>query len=243
MIHILTGMHRSGTSMFSRFMHESGINMGSEFYRDETANKYGHYEDVDFLNLQRKELARAFNGEDYLVYKNFKLSDDFIEKSKKLFNTKTKLNKDADWGWKDPRTTVFVEHWLNIDPDIRFIFLVRKPESVINSLCRLLKTKRSIVEKTKYLNTYIYYNQRILDFIKNQSGKNWVLLSFEDLIANPSSEISKINKQFGLVLDAGLFSKYFDKKVISGSQQIPYLLLQPKLQKARLIHKTLSQYF
>jgi len=229
--------------MFARFMHESGINMGAEFYRDETANKYGHYEDVDFLDLQRKELARAFRGEDYLVYNNFIFSDGFIEQSKKLFEARIKLNKDADWGWKDPRTTVFVEHWLKIDADIRFIFLVRKPESVINSLCKLLKTKRSIVEKNKYLNTYIYYNQRILDFIKNQSDKNWVLLSFEDLIANPILELAKINKQFGLALDAGLFSRYFDEKVISESQQIPYLFLQPKLQKARLVHKALSQYF
>ena len=236
-------MHRSGTSMIARFLHASGVNMGTEFYHDETANKYGHYEDVDFLNLQRRELARAFNGEDYLVQEGFKLSDDFVEQSKNLINLKLKLNHRENWGWKDPRTTVFIEHWLKIEPEIRFIFIVRKPESVINSLCKLLKTKWSYHEKLKYLNTCIYYNQRILNFIKNPANKNWVLLSFEDLVRNPFTGLSKINKQFGLDLEASLFAKQYDEKVISKAQHIPYIFLQSKLQKARLIHKALSQYF
>ncbi len=80
---IITGMHCSGTSIFARFMHESGIKMGEEFYFDETSNKYGHYEDPDFLNLQCNELVRQFKREDYLVYDDFPVTLDFVKWSYK----------------------------------------------------------------------------------------------------------------------------------------------------------------
>ncbi|MCF8365876.1 MAG: sulfotransferase [Bacteroidales bacterium] len=243
MIYILTGMHRSGTSMFARFIHESGINMGGEFYRDETANKYGHYEDIDFLNLQRRELARAFKGEDYLVFKDFVLSNQFVSQAKELFEKRIDHHKGNDWGWKDPRTTVFLTHWQNINLDIRFIFMVRKPESVINSLCKLLKTKWSLAEKSKYLKTYIYYNQQILDFVSDPANKYVAIVSFEDLVMNPKTELEKLHKRIGFEFDPELFVQLFDGKVISGRQQIPWVLLRPQLQKARQVYLALSKYF
>lgn len=243
MTFILTGMHRSGTSMFARFMHESGINMGNDFYVDKTANKYGHYEDMDFLNLQRNELARQFNGEDYLVFKEFPQSLDFVKKSKQLYREKTASNSGEPWGWKDPRTTVFLHHWHAIDRDARFIFMVRKPEDVVNSLCRLLKTKWSHNQKSKYLKTYVFYNQQLLAFIKKHDMENMVVIGFDKLMAEPESTLQKAGKHVAFDFDAGLFKKLFDDKVISDPQGISYFFLQRQLQAARNIYARLSRYF
>lgn len=243
MIYILAGMHRSGTSMFARYMHESGICMGNDFYRDETANKYGHFEDLDFLNLQRQELSSAFNGEDYLIFKPFRLSDQFIEKSKALFEKRIQEHGQNDWGWKDPRTTVFIKHWQKNAHEIRYIFLVRKPEAVINSLCKLLKTKWSFTEKTKYLNTYIYYNRQILNFAQNHEQHKFAILSFEKLIAEPENELQKLSKRIGFQFDPELFKKQFDGKIISPKQPVPYFFLRPQLNKAGWVYQSLSEYF
>lgn len=243
MTFILTGMHRSGTSMFARYMRESGINMGTDFYVDKTSNKYGHYEDMDFLNLQRNELARQFNGEYYLVYKEFPLSLDFVKNSKTLYSKKAGQNRSKPWGWKDPRTTVFLHHWHSLDRDARFIFMVRKPEDVVNSLCRLLKTKWSINRKSKYLKTYIYYNQQLLAFIRKHGMKNMAVICFENLMAEPEKTLLKVENRIGYDFDAGLFIKLFDDKAISDPQGISYLFLKEKLKAARTVYDQLSAYF
>lgn len=243
MTFILTGMHRSGTSMFARFLHESGINMGTDFYVDTTSNKYGHYEDLDFLNLQRQELARQFNGEDYLVYKAFPLSLDFVKKSKQLYREKTDHNSGKSWGWKDPRTTVFLHHWHSLDRDARFIFMVRKPDDVVNSLCRLLKTKWSLKQKSKYLKTYIFYNQQLLAFIRKHNMKNMAVIGFEKLMDDPENILCKAGEQIGHEFDTALFKKLFDDKALSAPQGISYFFLRKKLSEAQKVYNQLSTYF
>lgn len=243
MIFLLTGMHRSGTSMFARFMHESGITMGEEFYLDETSNKYGHYEDLDFLNLQRNELANQFGGEDWLVFKPFAHSDDFARKASLLFAKKAEINGENHWGWKDPRTTLFLKYWQTLNPEIRFIFLVRKPEAVVNSLCRLLKTRWSFTQKAKYLKAYIHYNHEILTFCQQHVHAKFVVVDHEQLIGNPEVVIPKINSAVGYSFDPTLFQKLFDKQVISDQQFIPYLFLGRLLRDARWSHHRLMNYF
>jgi hypothetical protein len=223
---ILTGMHRSGTSMFSRFMHESGVNMGKDFYFDDIANKYGHFEDLDFLNLQRKELSKLFNGEDYLVYQDFEPGEDFVRKSKQLLKTKKTINSNANWGWKDPRTTVFLEHWRQFDHEANFIFMVRKPEAVVNSLCRLLQTTSNPIQKRKYLLTYIYYNNRILRFLKENREQKTAVISFDELVKFPEKKLQLLGEKFKHPFDAGLFKRMFDKNVISPNQSVSYMFLR-----------------
>jgi len=53
--------------MLAGYLHHAGIDMGERLHVDLVTNPYGHYEDLAFLELQRGELARAFDGEDYLV--------------------------------------------------------------------------------------------------------------------------------------------------------------------------------
>ena len=80
----VAGMHRSGTSLVSRFLHDSGINLGERLHVDLRTNPYGHYEDEEFLEFQRNELARAFDGEDYRVAGDFEPSPGFVAKAREL---------------------------------------------------------------------------------------------------------------------------------------------------------------
>ncbi|MCF8369929.1 MAG: sulfotransferase [Bacteroidales bacterium] len=243
MIWILTGMHRSGTSMFARFMHESGINMGHDFYVDDTANKYGHFEDLDFLNLQRSELARLFDGEDWLVYQDFEPGEDFVRKSDELLQAKKAINNTVRWGWKDPRTTIFLEHWKKIDPAINYIFMVREPEAVVNSLCRLLQTKHNPIQKRKYMLAYIYYNNRILRFLQENLQQKTAVLSFEELTNDPEQKLGLLSKKLSYPFNMQLYADLFDKDVISADQSISYLFLMNLHKKAKAVHDRLKPYF
>jgi hypothetical protein len=240
---ILTGMHRSGTSMFARFMHESGICMGENFYLDKTANRYGHYEDLDFLNLQRNELSRHFKGEDWLIYDDFIISDDFISQAGEIYLAKAAKNQSQDWGWKDPRTTLFMDFWQNIDPEIRTVFMVRHPDEVLNSLCRLLKTRWSHKEKSKYLKTYAYYNHAILKYLKKQRNQKTAVVNVKRLIENTEEVLEKVNTKISTDFDYRLFNALFDVHAISAEAFIPSIFMGKQLDEARAAFDALKPYF
>lgn len=243
MIFLLTGMHRSGTSMFARFMHESGINMGEEFYVDESSNKYGHYEDMDFLNVQRQEIAGHFGGEDWLVWEDFEPTEAFTKNATGIYTSKTRSNPHGNWGWKDPRTTLFLDFWHEINPEICYIFMVRRPEAVVNSLSKLLKSRWSVAETAKYLKSYTHYNRAIIRFILAHPKANYVVVSHEILTDNHDVELKKINQKLGTAFSSKLFGSLFDKNVISSKMFIPFIFLRNELAEARQVYDQMWQFF
>lgn len=56
---IVLGMHRSGTSMTAAILNELGVNMGENLYVNYIANPIGHFEDMNFIILNRKILKTA----------------------------------------------------------------------------------------------------------------------------------------------------------------------------------------
>lgn len=54
---IVTGMHRSGTSLTASFLKAIGVNVGDNFFPADRHNIKGYFEDLDFLEFQRTVLA------------------------------------------------------------------------------------------------------------------------------------------------------------------------------------------
>ena len=61
---IVTGMHRSGTSLTASFLQTLGVNVGDRLYEADRANQKGYFEDVDFLEFQRHVLQASCNSDD-----------------------------------------------------------------------------------------------------------------------------------------------------------------------------------
>jgi hypothetical protein len=56
---MVLGMHRSYTSLVSRWLHNCGVNMGEQFLPEGTGNSDGHFEDIEFFELHRMALRQA----------------------------------------------------------------------------------------------------------------------------------------------------------------------------------------
>ncbi|HZX74061.1 MAG TPA: hypothetical protein VFE57_06560, partial [Cyclobacteriaceae bacterium] len=59
---VVTGMHRSGTSVVTQWLQQCGLHVGDELLGAGIGNSVGHFEDVDFLRahsdfLKRRRLA------------------------------------------------------------------------------------------------------------------------------------------------------------------------------------------
>lgn len=238
MIVLVAGMHRSGTSMFARYLHHAGICMGQEFYVETVTNPYGHFEDLDFLQLQREELARIFAGEDYLVDKDFTPGEAFIEQSKRLLEEKKTHHGSKDWGWKDPRTTLFLDLWLSLIPDMQVVALVRSPRLVVNSLCARLRSYFSISKKNHYLKTYTHYNTKVLNFSRANPDRIKII-SLERLIADPETTLNRLSKALGLSFSSATFRELFDAKVMSKVRKANLLFNGKALKEAEAVYRKL----
>ena len=129
---VIAGMHRSGTSLFADYCGREGVHMGVKLVGGSKGNEAGHFEDKDFLRFQSGIMHRQkldmWRDKALPVF-----TDQDVEQGATI--VKRKQNRDM-WGWKDPRTCLFLDLWDEIIPDALYVFVVRAPFLVANSLLR-----------------------------------------------------------------------------------------------------------
>lgn len=126
-------MHRSGTSLLANWLAYCGLDLGDETIPGDYSNPAGHYEDQAFVAFHRDILRE--NGLDYLVSKRHMLviSETQRVRAKQLILSRTAKNR---WGWKDPRTALFLDFWKSLLPDLRVLVVYRHYAQVVDSLLR-----------------------------------------------------------------------------------------------------------
>jgi hypothetical protein len=129
---IVAGMHRSGTSLIANWLAHGGLDMGDDLIPANFSNPAGHYEDRLFVDLQRDMLDE--NGTDHWI-----ADDRALSVGPHLRARAVQLLEGHDgvqWGWKDPRTTLFLDFWRSLLPDIKVLVVYRHYTQVVDSLLR-----------------------------------------------------------------------------------------------------------
>ena len=54
-------MHRSGTSLTSNWLHQCGLFLGENLIGPDIGNKFGHFENEDFLHLHVQTLRQNWS--------------------------------------------------------------------------------------------------------------------------------------------------------------------------------------
>jgi hypothetical protein len=131
---IITGMHRSGTSLVSNLLQSAGVNIGDRLLDANVANPRGYFEDVDFYTYHEQLLHEQ--GQTYLHVDQgfvFAPTPAAVEGARQLLDQRAGRPL---WGWKDPRTSLFLNFWHELLPDARYVFVYRHPLDVLLSLLR-----------------------------------------------------------------------------------------------------------
>jgi hypothetical protein len=159
MILCITGMGRSGTSLIASLMQKAGVHLGRRFVAPDQANPRGFFEDADFYEFHDQMLRER--GYTLLVPPDFTFQarPDEIERARRLIAERADL---APWGWKDPRTSLFLDFWQELLPDACFLFLYRHPVEVVLSLIRCRSVQA--VGLVEALDAWCVYNSKIHQF-------------------------------------------------------------------------------
>ena len=216
---IICGMHRSGTSLVASVLGEAGLDIG---LRGDVGlgvgQPRGHFEDRDFFNLHEAILAAA--GRSCFTADEASISEIppvFEERARALVAAR------ADrpfWGWKDPRTSLFLDLWERHLPQARYLFLYRHPVDVALSLWRRNTDPEMREDPWLAFRAWELYNRRLLAFRDHHPERCFVAHA-PALAADLAGFVRRLGARLDLPFHGGDFSALYDAEELAPSCQPP----------------------
>lgn len=208
---ILTGMHRSGTSLVASLFQRAGISLGKEWVAPKANdNPRGFFEDAEFVEFH--EALLHARGQDILVTRDFLLQPDAAETERARSIIAARADQNL-WGWKDPRTSLALEFWHALLPDARFVLVYRHPLDVMLSLARRLQ----LVGFDFYaaLEAWYAYNRALLQFAQPHPSQVLLCNSYA-VIAQIETFASALAETFDFTpaLDAAQRDEIFSSELL-----------------------------
>ncbi|MEN0053432.1 MAG: sulfotransferase [Mucilaginibacter sp.] len=266
---IIAGMHRSGTSLISQWLFKCGLQLGEKQLGPDNGNSDGHFEDVEFLKMHEEVLANnnlPVSGLTDEHIDNFSIYEK--EKLKTIIKIKQQLYDQ--WGWKDPRTCLFLDVYQELLPDACYLIILRDYQSVVSSLLRRefkimdnkylarkylsrllwLKVRRkrrqqklSHSKAAEYLKVWIAYNQEILNCIKKLDPDSFVVINYSMLNDADTGLFKHLEKDWNFSLKYFSFKDVFKKDQIGEDIDIEhYITDKSVIETAKHLQDELKGY-
>ncbi|MCU7548677.1 sulfotransferase [Chitinophagaceae bacterium LB-8] len=258
---MIIGMHRSGTSLITQWVHRCGLHVGDRLLIENVGNEDGHFEDEDFLELHTKFLLkRKVCSDGFIDTSPSQLTKVELQRMKALVYAKSKGN--LQWGWKEPRTCLFLSEYRALIPDAFCLIVTRGYNDTVNSLVvrehrsheERFQTKRGLsrlkwkLYKRKsleyffetraelYLKTWIHYNEQILNHVSTLPAGRYLFVQYEDLFQNDEAYFDHLIKEWNFSLKYIPFRSVFKRSLLSDTRNIEgYIRDQQLLDKAKQV--------
>lgn len=209
---IITGMHRSGTSLTASLLQSAGVDIGTDLIAASEGNIKGHFEDLAVVQFHENVLkAHDLPPEGWVNLQQIKtIPEPWLAKAEAIISRKRETSGVT--GWKDPRGTLFLDFWETQLPEAKFILLYRAPWEVVDSLYR--RGDPIFLESPELaLELWRTYNAAILDFYQRHPEKS-LLLNVEAIRKDVAVLSGAIAQKFDLTLS--LQPEIYDSALFRG---------------------------
>jgi hypothetical protein len=152
--------------------------MGDQMLAADRGNPRGYFEDLGFLELNRRMLTEATRADDgghrdWGWTESERLDRSRFEELRKpaLDLAAKKAREACPWGWKDPRTTLLLDFWEGMLDDPTYLFVYRFPWEVADSMQRL--GAEVFLRHPDYAyRIWAFYNRHLLDFYRRHRDRS-----------------------------------------------------------------------
>lgn len=181
MIYVVLGMHKSGTTLVSQILHHSGISMG-EIAEGVSYDHGNKYEDQESLAINL-ELIRAPDYEILYIPPPEPLEVTEEQRARMRRFVAARSARHADWGFKDPRTTLVYPLWERELPEHRIIAVWRSPEEIWPRFrAPGLKFLHQEPKRAwNYVIRWCEHNERIVRTLEGTS-RDWLLINYREFM-------------------------------------------------------------
>lgn len=192
----VTGMHRSGTSLTASWLGHCGLALDDgEVYGAAEGNPRGHFEDKQFVDLQAAQTIRhAPQSMGWIYTKRAPLSIDegFEREARALISARSAAY--PFWGWKDPRSVLYLEAWRALIPGLKVLFLWRPCAGIASSLVARAKASEQPnlkISPLRAVQTWRAYNERVLAY-KSKYASEALLLPLGSVLEHDRRVFDRI---------------------------------------------------
>jgi len=196
----IAGMHRSGTSLAASWLERCGLTIhDGAIVEPSQSNPKGHFEDNDFVNLHVSAIKNvAPKSRGWIVDRCEPMNFTGKHLRQASFLNEVRSRKYNIWGWKDPRTILFLESWKNIIPEMKVISIWRPCHEVVHSLIHRSKYSNYPSMKIgfiKAVNIWLNYNRILVKFRENHSDDT-LLFPLEQIVNRNNKVFLRISDRF-----------------------------------------------
>lgn len=262
-------MHRSGTSLITQWLKKCGLHVGQRLLGAGLGNDDGHYEDLDFVSLHEELLKINNLTIDGFIYQGYiHLPNEQEMQLKDLLSKKNTLH--TEWGWKDPRTCLFLDYYNCFIPDAYYLIIVRNYLEVVTSLVKRefsvlenkwLEDNRTLWKRLKwhlykrtkrwknhlkhraphFLRIHIYYNEQILVHLSRVPANRYIVANYRNLISHDVDAFNSL-RQWGFQLAYIPFSSVFKPNLLSKPIDIQQYLPNDLIKTAEVLEKRILEH-
>ena len=177
---IILGMGRSGTSILASLLQTSNVSMYRNSLPPGEINPRGFAEEalavalhqkLKRLNYSRFEADPDYDNPLIDEIRPFELTDELGSEAAGLVAA---LQRPGFWGWKDPRTVLFIDLWLALLPTVRMLIPLRHPIEVFNSYLQRLPNERLMRRPDQVFRSYTAYHSKILQVVERHREQCYV---------------------------------------------------------------------
>jgi len=263
-------MHRSATSLITHWLYECGLEIGESLLGPGIGNIEGHFEDLEFFKLHVEILRENnFDHSGIIDHSVGDIPSDYKEKIKDLIESKNR--RFFQWGWKEPRTCLFLDFYRDILPDACYLVVYRSYQFVVISLLKrafanfdnLYNTRKSYLSKWAwykvrrkrffkkfcrqhsdyFLKVWIFYNEQILKNISNLTPERYLVLNYSMLNSKDHDVLSFLINNWQFSLQYKKFSDTYNEKLFSEPFNMEsYISDKELINKAKNLENVLETY-
>lgn len=232
-------MHRSGTSLVASVLREAGLDIGREEFGPGLGQPRGHFEDQDFYQLHEDILAAAGRS-------CFSADAAILETLDPRFESRagTLIAARADrpfWGWKDPRTCLFLELWDRLLPQACYLLLYRHPVDVALSLWRRNTDLEVRQDPWLAFRSWELYNRRLLD-LRDRVPERCFVAHAPALATDLPGFVRRLAAHLDLPLHDADLSALYEPEELAPSCQPPRPTWEEMIPEALALYSRLEEH-
>ncbi len=232
---IIACMSRSGSSLTTSLLQSAGLDVGENFLAPFKGAENGLFENLDFVHFH-KELLTSL-GQPVQGWVSEDLPD--IDRGAKLQARQliARNQKNVPWGWKDPRNTLFLDMWNEVLPSARYLFVIRKPWEVIDSLYR--RGDEAFIHDPSFaLEVWTHYNSKVVAFSRQYPERS-LIVDIESVLASPGALVDELNQRFKYGLKEPA-ANLIDGNLLKSETSSLELIVQTHFPEAYLLWENVS---
>jgi len=212
--------------MLAQELSNAGLFIGERLMSSSVSNEDGHFEDLDFFHLHEKLLRFNQSSWQHTDDKPLYVSEDYKKEMRRLIDQRD--SKYTQWGFKDPRSVLFLQEWYNELSHPYTLVIYRHYSETTRSLLRraagdwLVNPQAAQLafwqDKTLAYKMWLAYNRRLIKHI--QTHPETTLVVSQDAVLNGFPVVQELVMRFGFDLEVNNLST-IDPDKVSVEAEIP----------------------